>query len=1020
MYDTEIDLTDENNVHTQQIRLVGSNRSVLEVGPARGYVTRELSKMGCRVTCIEINPEIASIAERFCEQMIVGDVEKIDLDETLQGKQFDVVLLGDILEHLREPQKVLKTLTKFLNPSGYVVATIPNVAHGSIRLLLLMGRFDYGPSGLLDSTHLRFFTRETMKELFRNAGLHIVEVKDIKCEIFSAPDIMLNPKDFPEELIDSIRQDPDATTYQFAVKAKPLSTEPPLVEARRFVDPIAGLREIIRRKDDYIGNLEASVREMEDSLGWRVVRQYRRFNDRYFRAGTRRRVIVDRLAVVLEIILDEGFRSFFHRVVDRYVRRRKQFFELTRDEQYQIWLSNNELTEDKLLEFQTEISQFSYKPKISIVMPVYNPGERWLRAAIDSVRNQVYSNWELCIVDDASTKRGVKKILESYGAKDRRIKVRYLKENRGISGASNEALTTASGDFVGFLDHDDELTRDALFEVVKVLNQDPDLDLIYSDEDKKDLNGRRVEPFFKSDWSPDLLLSMNYICHFTVARKSLIDKVGGFRLGFEGSQDYDLVLRVTELTDRIGHVHKPLYSWRKVPGSAAATVEAKPYARERAKMSLREALNRRGLKGEVLDGFGGHHRVKYAIQGAPLVSIVIPTKDRVDLLKRCLKSLESKTSYRNYEIIIVDNNSTDESTLAYLESLPHRVLKFEEPFNFSRINNFGAKYAKGEHVLFLNNDTEVADEHWLDSMLEHSQRPEVGMVGALLLYPSGIASHAPGTIQHGGVILGVGGVAGHAFKYLPADRHYYFDLHWTIRNCSAVTGACAMIRREVLDEVGGFDENLKVAFGDIDLCLRVREKGYRVVYTPYAMLYHKECATRGKLHPSEDEAYMMNRWRDTLIKGDTYYSANLTLLREDYSLASKGSSIRPLAVLLDIYHLRPDLQRAYPEVRDEDYRRLVDWAATSGITVDSLRVVLRPYNTYYASNASEHMKPLAVLAEIYSSRVDLQRRYPEVLNGEFRRLVKWANDVLAKIHEEEAFDALKPYEASYGSLVESA
>jgi len=716
---------------------------------------------------------------------------------------------------------------------------------------------------------------------------------------------------------------------------------------------IKGLEDQIQLKDNHIGNLEATEKEMEDSLGWRVVKRYRRFNDRYFRAGTRRRVIVDRLAVVLEIILDEGFRSFFHRVVDRYVRRRKQFFELTRDEQYQIWLSNNELTEDKLLEFQTEILQFSYKPKISIVMPVYNPGERWLRAAIDSVRNQVYSNWELCIVDDASTKRGVKKILESYGAKDPRIKVRYLKENRGISGASNEALTTASGDFVGFLDHDDELTRDALFEVVKVLNQNPDLDLIYSDEDKKDLNGRRVEPFFKPDWSPDLLLSMNYICHFTVVRKNLIDKVSGFRLGFEGCQDYDLLLRVSELTDRISHVHKPLYSWRKVPGSAAASVGAKPYARERAKRSLREALNRRGLKGEVVDGFSGHYRVKYAIQGAPFVSIIIPTKDRVDLLKRCLESVESKTSYRNYEIIIVDNNSADESTLAYLGSLPHRVLKFEEPFNFSRINNFGAKYAKGEHLLFLNNDTEVADDHWLDAMLEHSQRPEIGMVGALLLYPGGVASHTSETIQHAGVILGVGGVAGHAFKYLPADRHYYFGVHKVIRNCIAVTGACAMIRRAVFNEVGGFDENLKVAFGDIDLCLRIREKGYRVVYTPYARLHHHECASRGKLHPSEDEAYMVNRWKDTFIEGDPYYNPNLTLLREDYSLASIGSNVRPLAVLLEIYHLRSDLQTIYPEARDGDYRRLIDWAATKGITVDPARVSLRPYGSYYALNTSD-------------------------------------------------------------------
>ena len=331
-----------------------------------------------------------------------------------------------------------------------------------------------------------------------------------------------------------------------------------------------------------------------------------------------------------------------------------------------------------------------------------------------------------------------------------------------------------------------------------------------------------------------------------------------------------------------------------VPGFAVTSMEAKPCARESAKKALQEALNRRGLKGEVLDGFGDHYRVRYTIRGLPLVSIIIPTKDRVDLLKRCIESIESKTFYRNYEIIIVDNNSTDPSTLGYLESIPHRVMKFNGSFNFSKINNFAAKYTKGEHILFLNNDIEVVEEHWLEAMLEHSQRPEVGMVGARLLYPRDSANNGHGRIQHAGVIVGIFGTAGHAFRYLPSNSPNYFNLHRVIRNCSAVTAACAMVRRSVFDEVGGFDENLKVAFGDIDLCLRMREKGYLVVYTPYAMLYHHEYATRGKRHPPEDEAYMMNRWREFFIKGDPFYNPNLTLLREDYSLASKKDSVSDL------------------------------------------------------------------------------------------------------------------------------
>ena len=713
---------------------------------------------------------------------------------------------------------------------------------------------------------------------------------------------------------------------------------------------VKGLEDQIQLKDSQIGKLEATVKEVEESLGWRLIRRYRRFNDRIFRAGTRRRVIIDRLALALGIALDEGLHSLFQRVVDRYFRRRRQFLELTRDEQYQVWLSNNELTEKKLVELQAEILQFSYKPRISIVMPVYNTEEKWLILAIDSVRNQVYSNWELCIVDDASTKTGVKKVLESYRAKDRRIKVKYLKENRGISGASNEALTMASGDFVGFLDHDDELTRDALFEVVKLLNQNPNLDMIYSDEDKKDLNGRRVEPFFKPDWSPDLFLSTNYLCHFTVIRKSLIDRVGGFRIGFEGSQDYDLFLRVTELTDRIHHIPKPIYSWRKAPGSAAASTFAKPYAYESAKKAISEALRRRNLKGKVEHGkWRGFYRIRYEIDGTPLVSIVIPTKNW-ELLKNVIRSVKLKSTYKNYEVIIVDNGGCISDTIPYLNRGRYKVIKYAGPFNFSKINNFAVKHADGDYLLFLNDDVEVIEPEWIEAMLEHAQRPEVGIVGSLLIYPRDPTTGERDAIQHAGVIIGIA-TANHAFRHLSVNGTTYFGLHMVVRNCSAVTGACAMIRRSVFEEVGGFDENLEVAYGDIDLCLRVKEKGYRIIYTPYAMLYHHECATRKKLHPPEDEEYMIRKWGDLIIKGDPYYNPNLTLLRENYSLSPNGSHIRPLAILLDIYDLRPDLQKAYPEVRNGDYERLIKWAATDGISKDDAKVVLRPYRSWYILNA---------------------------------------------------------------------
>jgi GT2 family glycosyltransferase/SAM-dependent methyltransferase len=959
----EVDLSVRNNSWTQQVVLIGENKDVLEIGCGEGIVASALKKRRCRVFCVEKDPNLAVKASEFAEEIIVGDIESLDISQLFRGRLFDVVLLGDVLEHMRDPLGVLSSVAKKLKHDGYLIGSIPNIAHASVRLQLLSGHFNYQDEGLLDRGHLRFFTRLTVQSLFASAGLGIEKCIRVWADLPKEGMIGIDESSLLSIILDSLRKDPDAMTYQFVVKARPGKTT--------YIEEWADGKPVSPNKFR-VGELDVKlkgIKEIESSPVWMLVRRYRGLLNRWFPYGSRRRQIVDKLVEALDIALNEGLSGLFRRAINRCFK--KQFFQLSLDRQYQVWLSNNQLTEKKLLGMEREVLQFGYEPKISIIMPVYNTNGKWLRLAIDSVIDQIYPNWELCIVDDASTKKDVRRILEEYSARDSRVKVKYLRENRGIAGASNEALAMASGEFVGFLDHDDELTRDALFEVVKTLNEDPNLDFIYSDEDKKDPAGRRVEAYFKPDWSPDLLLSMNYIRHLSVARKNLVDRLRGFRLGFEGSQDYDLILRISESTNRIAHIPRPLYSSRKVPGSAAASKKAKPYGQEAAKKALREALNRRGLKGEVLDGFGGRFRVKYAIHGAPLVSIIIPTKDKANLLKRCIDSIESRTSYKNYEIIIVDNNSSDLDCLAYLRSLHHRVLRFDEPFNFSRINNFGVKNAKGEHLVLLNNDTEVADEGWLEAMLEHSQRPEVGMVGGLLLYPSGSTSHTSRTIQHAGVVLGLG-VAGHAFKYLPADRPKYFRVYRMIRNCSAVTAACAMIRRSVFEEVGGFDENLRVAFGDVDLCLRVREKGYLVVYTPYSMLYHHESASRGKLHPMDDEIYLINRWKDTLIRGDPYYNPNLTLLKEDYSLALQGSNIRPLAILLDIYHLRPDLQRTYPEARRGDYRRLIDWAAIRGITADRARGPLLPYASYYASNTSDLVRPLATLIGLYNSRRDLQ------------------------------------------------
>ena len=547
--------------------------------------------------------------------------------------------------------------------------------------------------------------------------------------------------------------------------------------------------------------------------------------------------------------------------------------------QYRVWLQRNRPTDRDFERMQTELATFTFSPTISVVTPVYNTDEVWLRKAIESMVAQVYPHWELCLVNDASSEPHVKPILDEYAGADPRVKVKHLEQNEGIAGASAHGVGISTGEFVGLLDHDDELPPGALFEVAKRLNEDPDLDLVYSDEDKLEPDGRRVEPAFKPDWNPDLLLSMNYITHFSVFRRSLLEEIGGFRPGFDGSQDYDLLLRFTERTERIAHIPKILYHWRKIPGSAASSTAAKPYAYDAARRALQEALSRRGREGGVKSIAPGMHMIRYKHQDAPLVSIIIPTRDRWPLLQRCLRSIEKKTEYSRYEIIVMDNDSSEPETLKYLQRLTDRytVSKWPGEFNFSAINNVGAAQANGDYLLFLNNDTEVRRAEWLTSMVEQAQRPEVGAVGAKLMY-------LDGSIQHAGMVLGVNELTGHAFRHHPDHSASYSGLVDVVRNCSAVTAACMMVPRRVFEEVGGFDERFRVALNDVDLCLKIRRQGYLIVYTPLALLVHHEGATRGRLHPWKETQLFQELWGDVIKRGDPYYNPNLTLSREDWSL----------------------------------------------------------------------------------------------------------------------------------------
>lgn len=532
------------------------------------------------------------------------------------------------------------------------------------------------------------------------------------------------------------------------------------------------------------------------------------------------------------------------------------------------------------------------RPPLSVLMPVYNPPERWLRRAIDSVREQVYEHWELCIADDASTEPYVRPLLERYAAADPRIRFVSRTENGHISQASNTALELARGEFVALLDHDDELAPDALAEVALCLAARPDTDIVYTDEDKIDEEGRRYTPYFKPDYLPDLLTGQNCLSHLSVYRTALVRAVGGFRPGYEGSQDWDLALRVIDRTtpDRVRHVPKVLYHWRAVSGSTAREVSEKNYSLDAARRALLDHFARRGIAVEVRPVPGSHWQIVYPLPARPpLVSIIIPTHNAATLLRTCVASIFARTDYAPYEIVIVNNRSDDPETLAFFAELARepnvRVIDYDAPFNFSALNNFAVRQTRGDVVCLLNNDIEVITGRWLDEMVSHALRPEIGAVGAMLYYPNL-------TVQHAGVVLGLGGVANHAFVNQAHGTDGQMNRARLVQNYSAVTGACLAIRRAVFEQVGGFNEtDLAIAFNDIDFCLRVRAAGYRNLWTPFAEFFHHESASRGKEDTPEKKArfarevaYMRRTWNDQLDH-DPAYNVNLALSVEGWDLA---------------------------------------------------------------------------------------------------------------------------------------
>lgn len=661
----------------------------------------------------------------------------------------------------------------------------------------------------------------------------------------------------------------------------------------------------VEQLTQHINSKEQTITELVHSTSWRLTQPVRKIGHQFKRvkrifglvkpALKRGKGISNTIGIAYKLYKAEGING---------IRRGLAFVEnkiaiMPVDESggfdrndYTEWLRRYDtLNDNQRIEMKLRILDFKETPKISVVMPTYNPKEEWLVEAIESVRSQIYTNWELCIADDASNHPEVSAILKKYAKLDKRIKIKIRLQNGHISAASNSALELATGAWVALMDHDDLLTEHALYWVADAINNNPDAQLIYSDEDKLDEQGIRKDPYFKCDWNRDLFYSHNMISHLGVYKAQILKEINGFRVGMEGSQDYDLALRFIEKINdhQIHHIPRVLYNWRVHVASTAQSIEAKPYAQIATEKALNEHFERIGVNAKA-EIFAYGNKIKYELPKiSPLVSIIIPTKNGLSLIKMCVESILNKTTYQNYEIIIVDNGSDDIVVLKYFEELKQnskiKVIHDDRPFNYSALNNSAVNKAKGEFIALLNNDIEVITPNWLEEMMGLAIQPNVGAVGARLWYPND-------TLQHGGVIIGIGGVGGHAHKHLPKTQGGYFSRAQLTQAFSVVTAACLIVKKGIFEQVNGLNEkNLIIAFNDVDLCLKLLKAGYRNVWTPFAELYHHESATRGYEDTVEKQMrfkleidYMINTWGDILDK-DKAYSPNLTLVHEDFSYA---------------------------------------------------------------------------------------------------------------------------------------
>ncbi|MFC2025809.1 glycosyltransferase [Chloroflexota bacterium] len=557
------------------------------------------------------------------------------------------------------------------------------------------------------------------------------------------------------------------------------------------------------------------------------------------------------------------------------------------EHEYTAWITQNEPSASDLYHQRQTALNFNYRPLISVVTPVYNPPLEVLEKTISSVLNQTYSNWELCLVDGGSTEPAVIEVLDKYQALSDQVHLKTLERNQGISANTNIAIELAKGEFLAFLDHDDLLAPNALYEVVKKLNEIPDTDVLYSDHDLiSSTNDQRINPLFKPNWSPEIMLSANYITHLTVVRTALARDLGGFRSEYNGAQDWDLYLRISERTDKITHIPKILYHWRDNQNSTAGNIWSKDYAPPAQLLAIKDHLKRQGhTNPDVFFTNAGHIRVSWKPKEKRKVSIIIPSKGYNSLIKKCIHSILRKTDYNKYEIVIVNNGDRHPDEFTEYQRLIQdsriTVVHFEGSFNYSAINNYGAKFATGTLLLFLNNDTEVLESDWLDELVMWADSDGVGAVGAKLLKPNG-------SIQHAGVIIGLTGFAGHMFMGQPEYQWTIFGLPEWYRNYLAVTSACMMIKTDVFERIGGYDESFIMNGSDVEICLRLHNAGLRVVYNPFVKIKHVEGATREESIPPGDFQESFHHYFPYLESGDPFYNPNLSYWHLSPTLVQPG------------------------------------------------------------------------------------------------------------------------------------